>query len=100
MVAFGLNGIGKAVTMKIITQHLAPPSKESKIRNSQKRVFLMVWSAKKIAAWTGRVHPILKSFGNARTVGNDNSCRFHTFLKVWLYKTRRLLGVPIYIYIG
>jgi myosin-5 len=44
-------------------------------------------------------NPILESFGNARTIRNDNSSRFGKFIEIQFTRTGRLVGAQIETYL-
>jgi myosin V len=44
-------------------------------------------------------NPILESFGNARTIRNDNSSRFGKFIELQFSQTGRLVGAQIDVYL-
>jgi myosin-5 len=44
-------------------------------------------------------NPILESFGNARTVRNDNSIRFGKFIEIQFTRMGRLVGAQIDVYL-
>ena len=44
-------------------------------------------------------NPILESFGNARTMRNDNSSRFGKFIEIQFSRTGRLIGAQIETYL-
>jgi len=67
----GESGAGKTVTTKIIMRYLATLSEQ---RSHTSRVG--------IESQVLQSNPILESFGNARTVRNDNSSRFGKFIEI------------------
>ncbi|EQC35904.1 hypothetical protein SDRG_06652 [Saprolegnia diclina VS20] len=88
----GESGSGKTESTKFIMQYLAVVSKvdASSSHNS-------------IADQVLQSNPILESFGNARTLRNDNSSRFGKFVKIWFapqkHDTLRLIGTTIETYL-
>lgn len=44
-------------------------------------------------------NPILESFGNARTVRNDNSSRFGKFIEIQFTRSGNLMGASIEVYL-
>ena len=71
----GESGAGKTVTTKIIMRYLATLSQRSEGHGREK-------SFVSIEAQVLQSNPILESFGNARTVRNDNSSRFGKFIEI------------------
>ncbi|ETV80751.1 hypothetical protein, variant 2 [Aphanomyces astaci] len=95
----GESGSGKTETTKFIMQYLAAvshtphstaPSHECGTANISDQVL--------------QSNPILESFGNARTLRNDNSSRFGKFVKIWFatdshHAQLRLVGTSIETYL-
>lgn len=90
----GESGAGKTVTTKIIMQYLAKLSEkasnngnisENESRNIEQQVL--------------QSNPLLESFGNARTVRNDNSSRFGKFIEIQFSKSGQLLGASVRTYL-
>jgi myosin-5 len=119
----GESGAGKTVTTKIIMKYLAALSKRSskKKKPKGKSQFVNGWaglpqnnvgSSQDSAQMTSPEHsgsnteqkvlesnPILESFGNARTIRNDNSSRFGKFIEIQFSGTGKLLGAFIDSYL-
>ena len=71
----GESGAGKTVAAKIVVEYLTAVSCQTatnEIKHATEQVGVKVQAAS----------PILESFGNAKTVRNDNSSRFGKFMKV------------------
>ncbi|KDO30072.1 hypothetical protein SPRG_05263 [Saprolegnia parasitica CBS 223.65] len=88
----GESGSGKTESTKFIMQYLAVVSKVDATSHSNS-----------IADQVLQSNPILESFGNARTLRNDNSSRFGKFVKIWFapqkHDTLRLIGTTIETYL-
>ena len=56
-------------------------------------------SSNSIEAQVLHSNPILESFGNARTIRNDNSSRFGKFIELQFSQTGRLVGAEIDVYL-
>jgi myosin-5 len=56
-------------------------------------------STNSIEAQVLQSNPILESFGNARTVRNDNSSRFGKFIEIQFTRMGRLVGAQIDVYL-
>jgi myosin V len=82
----GESGAGKTVTTKIIMRYLATLSQQQQQQqshgNSKQRQQHHQNHHASIEAQVLQSNPILESFGNARTVRNDNSSRFGKFIEI------------------
>jgi len=76
----GESGAGKTVTTKIIMQYLATLSQRSECRRVGRRQ--QKQHDANMEAQVLQSNPILESFGNARTIRNDNSSRFGKFIEI------------------
>ena len=81
----GESGAGKTVTTKIIMQYLATLSSQHHASGIESQVL--------------QSNPVLESFGNARTVRNDNSSRFGKFIQIHFSPSGRLLSATIQTYL-
>jgi len=119
----GESGAGKTVTTKIIMKYLAALSKRSSVKKSEKKQAGNRWSARpqnfsspppqdigasiSISGARGsnieqqvlESNPILESFGNARTIRNDNSSRFGKFIEIRFTSTGKLVGASVDSYL-
>ena len=102
----GESGAGKTVTTKIIMKYLATLSKFS-IQSSGRHSIDKIIVSKKNNAATDRTiehqilqsNPILESFGNARTIRNDNSSRFGKYIEIQFSEHGLLTGASIDTYL-
>jgi myosin-5 len=122
----GESGAGKTVTTKYIMKYLAtlsqranmaatcanraylqtkqkaeapkPPPRQTRRLNASTAT-LAGSSSSSIEAQVLQSNPILESFGNARTVRNDNSSRFGKFIQMQFTRTGRLVGTRIDTYL-
>lgn len=88
----GESGAGKTVTTKVIMKFLAKLSEQSISNQSSS-------GSKSIEQQVLQSNPILESFGNARTVRNDNSSRFGKFIEIQFHRSGRLEGASISTYL-
>jgi myosin V len=122
----GESGSGKTVTTKLVMKYLATLSQRSvQLQESAKeRAYQKVQEARRIpwrkttdgasaAAVTTSTtpssntieaqvlqsNPILESFGNARTVRNDNSSRFGKFIEIQFTASGKLVGAILQTYL-
>jgi myosin-5 len=89
----GESGAGKTVTTKIIMQYLATLSRNHLIKTEKQTEF------GDIESQVLQSNPILESFGNARTVRNDNSSRFGKFIEIQFLSTGCLGSASIETYL-
>ena len=97
----GESGAGKTVTTKIVLNYLAmlskvasknnpiSPSAKSSIDNDDVCIEQQVLQS----------NPILESFGNARTIRNDNSSRFGKYIDIQFSPSGKLTGASIETYL-
>mmetsp|Transcript_24118 Transcript_24118/g.35755 ORF Transcript_24118/g.35755 Transcript_24118/m.35755 type:complete len:1311 (-) Transcript_24118:71-4003(-) len=118
----GESGAGKTVTTKIIMKYLAALSKRNSSKKVEKKPLASRWSGRPqnfssppqnstdVASPTtvrGRnieqqvlgSNPILESFGNARTLRNDNSSRFGKFIEIKFTAAGKLIGASVDSYL-
>ena len=118
----GESGAGKTVTTKIIMKYLAALSKRNSTKKVDKKPLASRWSGRPqnfasppqalsdvASPNTVRGHnieqqvlgsnPILESFGNARTLRNDNSSRFGKFIEIKFTAAGKLIGASVDSYL-
>ena len=104
----GESGAGKTVTTKIVMQYLASLSEKSSLGNEKKKgnngssgnvSFVATGSTRSMEQQVLQSNPILESFGNARTIRNDNSSRFGKFIEIQFHKSGCLMGASINTYL-
>ena len=91
----GESGAGKTVTTKFVMQYLASLSE----RSNQKAINGTNGSSRSMEQQVLQSNPILESFGNARTIRNDNSSRFGKFIEIQFHKNGCLMGASIHTYL-
>merc|ERR1712194_121112 len=87
----GESGAGKTVTTKIVMRYLATLSKRSATECTLRDAHEFGTSSS-MEQQVLQSNPVLESFGNARTVRNDNSSRFGKFIEIQFHKTGCLMG--------
>lgn len=92
----GESGAGKTVTTKFIMQYLATLSERS---SSNTPTTTAEKSKSSVEQQVLQSNPILESFGNARTLRNDNSSRFGKFIEIQFCHQGTLLGASIETYL-
>ena len=114
----GESGAGKTVTTKIVLNYLAMLSKKASITQtstlessfrSNDRSFESHSSTSlsnpsldddgDIESHVLQSNPILESFGNARTIRNDNSSRFGKYIDIRFTRSGKLTGASIETYL-
>jgi myosin-5 len=91
----GESGAGKTVTTKFIMQYLATLSQKSAAVDETK---LEKSGGQTIEQQVLQSNPILESFGNARTIRNDNSSRFGKFIEL-KFNAGALVGASVQTYL-
>lgn len=89
----GESGSGKTVTTKIIMGYLARQSQRTNRNNYHGN------EKEGIESQILQSNPILESFGNARTVRNDNSSRFGKFMELLFTPSGSLVSASIETYL-
>jgi myosin-5 len=112
----GESGAGKTVTTKIVLNYFAMLSKKraqadrqsNSPRNSFSRNSSTIMDESTASAFEEEVtieqqvlqsNPILESFGNARTIRNDNSSRFGKYIDIRFTPSGKLSGASIETYL-
>lgn len=119
----GESGAGKTVTTKIIMKYLAALSKRSNSKRAEKKHVQNRWGSRppnysspslqdmassspsnntrgsNIEQQVLESNPILESFGNARTIRNDNSSRFGKFIEIKFTSSGKLVGASVDSYL-
>jgi myosin V len=92
----GESGAGKTVTTKIVLNYLAMVSKRAAENGSPNR---FPEGTVSIEQQVLQSNPILESFGNARTIRNDNSSRFGKYIDIRFTRSGKLSGASIETYL-
>uniref|UniRef100_A0A8C1VH70 Myosin, heavy chain 10, non-muscle n=1 Tax=Cyprinus carpio TaxID=7962 RepID=A0A8C1VH70_CYPCA len=94
----GESGAGKTENTKKVIQylaHVASSHKGKKDHNIPSTVSLFIQLERQLL----QANPILESFGNAKTVKNDNSSRFGKFIRINFDVTGYIVGANIETYL-
>jgi myosin-5 len=94
----GESGAGKTVTTKIVLAYLTIVSTWNQ-REGEKVLDGASGAVPSIESQVVHSTPILESFGNARTVRNDNSSRFGKFIDVRFLQSGKLQSASIQTYL-
>ena len=95
----GESGAGKTVSTKFIMQYLAALSKRSSGESSTSGDSTDASGNSDIEQQVLQSNPILESFGNARTIRNDNSSRFGKYIQIQFSNRGALVGASIETYL-
>lgn len=96
----GESGAGKTVTTKIVLNYFAMLSKKRAEQGSPGRSPRKIQDDDvSIEQQVLQSNPILESFGNARTIRNDNSSRFGKYIDIKFTKSGKLSGASIETYL-
>lgn len=97
----GESGAGKTVTTKIVLNYFAMLSKRRSERagSSPSSPDLLSTAEVSIEQQVLQSNPILESFGNARTIRNDNSSRFGKYIDIRFTRSGKLTGASIETYL-
>jgi len=96
----GESGAGKTVTTKIVLNYFAMLSKQRAEEGSPGPSLRKVMEEEvSIEQQVLQSNPILESFGNARTIRNDNSSRFGKYIDINFTKSGKLSGASIETYL-
>jgi myosin-5 len=93
----GESGSGKTVTTKIIMGYLATLSQ--RLVADKKQQHQQSERKEGVESQILQSNPILESFGNARTVRNDNSSRFGKFMELLFHSSGSLESASIETYL-
>lgn len=96
----GESGAGKTVTTKIVLNYFAMLSKRAAACNtSSTSPNRFPEDGVSIEQQVLQSNPILESFGNARTIRNDNSSRFGKYIDISFTRSGKLSGASIETYL-
>jgi myosin heavy subunit len=93
----GESGAGKTVTTKIVLNYFAMLSKRAASFATSPNRFPE--GSVSIEQQVLQSNPILESFGNARTIRNDNSSRFGKYIDIRFTRSGKLSGASIETYL-
>jgi len=90
---------GASPSWAYTTPNVKPPMLDRKETGLSSATTLSGSSTSSIEAKVLQSNPILESFGNARTVRNDNSSRFGKFIEIQFTSSGKLVGATIDTYL-
>ncbi|XP_068390413.1 myosin-13-like [Eschrichtius robustus] len=91
----GESGAGKTVNTKHVIQYFAAIAVTGEKRKAQRQGKMQGTLEDQII----QANPLLEAFGNAKTVRNDNSLRFGTFIRIHFGATGKLVSADIETYL-
>ncbi|XP_059755627.1 myosin-13-like [Balaenoptera ricei] len=91
----GESGAGKTVNTKRVIQHFAAIAVTGEKRKEQRPGKMQGTLEDQII----QANPLLEAFGNVKTVRNDNSLRFGTFIRIHFGATGKLVSADIETYL-
>ncbi|XP_068406955.1 myosin-13-like [Eschrichtius robustus] len=91
----GESGAGKTVNTKRVIQYFAAIAVTGEKRKAQRPGKMQGTLEDQII----QANPLLEAFGNAKTVRNDNSLRFGTFIRIHFGATGKLVSADIETYL-
>uniref|UniRef100_A0A8D3E5D6 Myosin, heavy chain 10, non-muscle n=1 Tax=Scophthalmus maximus TaxID=52904 RepID=A0A8D3E5D6_SCOMX len=94
----GESGAGKTENTKKVIQYLAHVASSHKGRKDH-NIPVSLSSSGELERQLLQANPILESFGNAKTVKNDNSSRFGKFIRINFDVTGYIVGANIETYL-
>ena len=92
----GESGAGKTVTTKIVLNYFAMLSRR---RSAQGTPDSNASGSHSVEQQVLQSNPILESFGNARTIRNDNSSRFGKYIDIQFTRSGKLAGASVETYL-
>ena len=95
----GESGAGKTVTTKIVLNYFAMLSRRAAATASTSSPNRFPEDGVSIEQQVLQSNPILESFGNARTIRNDNSSRFGKYIDIRFTRSGKLSGASIETYL-
>lgn len=103
----GESGAGKTVTTKIVLNYFAMLSRRKaavarttpRTNSSPQDLSALPEDSACVEQQVLQSNPILESFGNARTIRNDNSSRFGKYIDIRFTRAGRLAGASIETYL-
>lgn len=95
----GESGAGKTVTTKIVLNYFAMLSKLVMTDDTNQEEESAAVTSSSVEQQVLDSNPILESFGNARTIRNDNSSRFGKYIDIRFSHNGRLTGASIDTYL-
>ncbi|XP_049524306.1 myosin heavy chain, muscle-like isoform X4 [Dermacentor silvarum] len=99
MLITGESGAGKTENTKKVIAYFAHVGATSKKEEAAKKDSKKVSTPGNLEDQVVQTNPVLESFGNAKTVRNDNSSRFGKFIRIHFGPMGKLAGADIETYL-